>query len=176
MKKPTEAEVDYVIWQNRAFRFYLAARLSSRQGLSAPAAFLATQVLELLLKATLIFWDKTFKPEAAGHAIAKLMRCVRNKVSGARHFNIPQYFFHERRYQTISRYPSGSKGLFVPGSLLNDLDALFVSLVRFVPFQHNTELKRAMAGHDMKALAILRRGNASMRSLRKVLRVRAPQR
>lgn len=164
-------EIQYVVWQNRGLRFYLAARLLYRNGLHAPAAFSATQSLELMLKAPLVYWDKSFQPEAAGHAIAKLVRSIRNKVPGARQFDIPRYFFHECRYQKVSRYPVGSKGLLIPASMLADLDATIVELVSFVPFQHNTELKSALGGRDAKSLAILRRGNASIRRLRNVLGV-----
>jgi hypothetical protein len=34
----SEKEVNYAIWQNRATRFYLSARLLHRHGLFAPAA------------------------------------------------------------------------------------------------------------------------------------------
>jgi len=167
--KPSRAELDYVIWQNRACRFYLAARLLHRQGLLAPAAYCATQALELLLKATLIYWDKSFHPDAPRHAMAKLLRSVRNKVPGARTFDVPRYFFHERRYQMVSRYPSGAMGLVIPSHFLADLDAAFTSLVAFVPFQHNTELKEVLSGRAARALVTLRRGNASLRKLRKIL-------
>lgn len=163
-------------WQNRAYRFYLGARLLHRHGLSAPAAHAAIQSLELLLKATLVYWDKSFQPEAAGHAIAKLVRSVRNKVPTAKEFDVPQYFFHEQRYHNVSRYPSGSKGLLIPASFITDLDATFAHLVVLVPFQHNTELKKALAGRDAKALAVLRLGNNEIRRIRKVLGVKAPKR
>jgi HEPN domain-containing protein len=172
----SKAEVDYVIWQNRALRFYLAARLLHRHDLLTPAAFSATQALELLLKATLVYWDKSFKPEAIGHAIAKLVRSVRNKVPGAKSFEVPRYFFHEQRFHTVSRYPSVSKGVYIPASLVADLDAAFITLVRFVPFQHNTQLKHALSGRDAQALSILRRGNVSIREFREALGIRAPKR
>jgi HEPN domain-containing protein len=176
LRMPSPHEVNYVIWQNRAVRFYLAARLLHRYGLAAPAAFSATQALEVLLKATLVYWDKSFQPEAAGHAIAKLTRTVRNKVRGAKEFDVPRYFFHEQRYHAVTRYPSGGKGLLLPASFLQDLDTAFATLVGFVPFQHNTELKRALAGRDAKTLAIIRHRNAAVRGLRKVLGVTAPRR
>lgn len=175
-RMPSQAEIDYVIWQNRASRFYLAARVLHWHELAAPAAFSATQALELMLKATLVYWDKSFDPKAIGHAIAKLVRVVRNKVPCACAFDVPPYFFQEQRYHTVSRYPTGDKGLVIPASLLTDLDAAFVALVTFVPFQHNTELKRALAGRDARALGILRRSNRSIRTLRKVLGVQAPKR
>lgn len=176
MKNPSKSEIDYVAWQNRAFWFYLSARLLHRHGLSAPAAHAATQSLELLLKGTLLYWDKSFQPEAAGHAIAKLVRSVRNKVPTAKEFNVPQYFYHEQRYHNVSRYPSGTKGLLIPASLITDLDAAFAQLIVLVPFQHNTELKRALAGRNAKALATLRLGNNEIRRTRKALGVKALKR
>jgi HEPN domain-containing protein len=173
---PSQSEIDYVIWQNRAFRFYLGARLLQRFGLSAPAAYAATQSLELLLKATLVYWDRSFEPVAAGHAIAKLVRTLRNKAPGAKGFDVPNHFFHEQRYHNVSRYPSGSRGLLIPASFIADLDAAFANLVALVPFQHNTELKRALAGRDAKALTVLRLRNNEIRRIRKVLGVQAPKR
>lgn len=176
MKRPSQSDIDYVVWQNRAFRFYLGARLLQRYGLLAPAAYAATQSLELLLKGTLVFWDRSFQPVAVGHAIAKLVRTLRNKVPRAKGFDVPRYFFHEQRYQNVSRYPSGSRGVLIPASFIGDLDAAFANLVALVPFQHNTELKRALAGRDTKALTVLRLRNNEMRRIRKVLGIQAPKR
>ena len=173
---PSSSEVRYVAWQNRACRFYLAARVLHNQQLFAPAAFCATQALELLLKATLVYWDKSFRPEPTGHAIAKLLRSVRNKVPRGETFEAPRYFFEEQRYHATSRYPSGTKGIVVPATFLVDLDEMITTLVALVPFQHNTELKRALSGRDPRGLNNLRRGNASIRRLRTVLHIRAPSR
>jgi hypothetical protein len=46
--------------------------------------------------------------------------------------------------------------VLVPASFLDDLDNAFMTLLERVPFQHNTQLKRALSGRDVKALAILR--------------------
>ncbi|HKJ92673.1 MAG TPA: hypothetical protein VJ957_05865, partial [Longimicrobiales bacterium] len=72
----TPREENYVIWQNRAFRFYLAARLCQRNALFAPASFCGYQALESLLKATLVYWDRSFNPQGAGHGMAKLLRTL----------------------------------------------------------------------------------------------------
>jgi HEPN domain-containing protein len=162
-------EVDYVRWQNRAFRFYAGARLLARNELHAPAVYSAAIALELLLKATLIYWDRSFDPLDAGHGIAKLARMVRNKAKNAKHVLIPEYFYFEQRYLTVARYPSNGKGFSIPPSLLEDLDRVFTELVVLVPFQHNTELKRALAGRDPKSLSALRRANRQMRKLRQAL-------
>lgn len=161
-----EHERDYVIWQNRAMRFYLAARLLHYNELHAPAAYSAVIAIEILLKATLVYWDRSFDPLAAGHGMAKLTRMVRNKAKGAGSFSVPAYFHHEQRYLNTSRYPIGDQGLNIPAELLNDLDRIVAQLVLMVPFQHNTELKRALRGKDKKGLKALRRGNAYVRSLR----------
>ena len=162
-------EVDYVRWQNRAFRFFVGARLLATNQLYAPAVYSAAIAVELLLKATLIYWDRTFDPLDAGHGIAKLTRMVRNKARDATHVQVPEYFYFEQRYLTVARYPSNGKGFLVPPSLLEDLDRVFAELVVLVPFQHNTELKRALAGKDPKSLSALRRGNRQMRKLRQAL-------
>src|SRR5690242_6528223 len=159
--------MSYIIWQNRAFRFYLAARLLQTRELLSPSAYCATQSLELLLKATLVYWDRTFDPEAVGHAIAKLVRMVRNRARNAKEIAVPEYFYFEQRFHTTTRYPTGSKGVLVPGSMIADLDQLFVALISLVPFQFNSELARALAGRPMASLAILRQSNGAMRQLRK---------
>jgi HEPN domain-containing protein len=164
-----EYEVDYVRWQNRAFRFFVGARVLAQRELHAPAVYSAAISLELLLKATLIYWDRTFNPLDAGHGMAKLTRMVRNKAKNANHIQVPEYFYFEQRYLTVARYPSSGKGFLVPPSLLEDLDRVFAELVVLVPFQHNTELKRALAGVDRKALLALRKSNGQMRMLRQAL-------
>ena len=170
---PTQTEVEYVRWQNRATRFYMAARLLHSNEMFAPAAYCASQAIELLLKATLVFWDKSFNPEAAGHAMAKLLRSVRNKAPNAKQVQVPEYLNFEKRYQSVSRYPSGSKGIGIPASFMSDLDAAFASLLSLVPFQFNTELKRALTGKDRKAHLALKRRNAEVSKLWRLLGVSA---
>lgn len=172
-----ERKLDYVRWQNRAFRFYVGARLLYLNEQYAPAAYCANQALELLLKATLVYWDKSFHPQGAGHNIEKMLRIFRNKVPGSENFQCPQYLFADSRYQSTSRYPHPTgQGLGVPASFLSDIDVLFFDLVKMVPFQHNTELKRALRETQGKTLSILRRKNSAVRSLRKYLGVRVSKR
>ena len=171
MAKFTDNQVDYVRWQNRACRFYLGARLLYRNALHAPAAYSAAMAIELLLKGTLIYWDRSFNPLDGGHGMAKLMRMVQNKARDAKQFAIPEYFYHERRYLMVSRYPSNGKGYVIPSSFREDLDTVFVSLILLVPFQHNTELKRALSGRDTKELMALRYKNQQIRRLRSGLNV-----
>jgi HEPN domain-containing protein len=165
-------ELAYVVWQNHAFRFYLAARLLHRKELFAPAAYVAAMALELLLKATLSYWDRSFDPLEAGHGMAKLARMVKNKARNAKELDVPEYFYAEQRYLSVSRYPARGKGVLIPVSFLADLDHTFARLVFLVPFQHNTELKRALAGTKNSNLAALRYKNAEMKQLRGFLGVR----
>jgi len=168
MKTFSPREISYVEWQNRATRFYLAARRLHSSDLHAPAAYCASIALELLLKATLVYWDKSFAPQATGHDMAKLGRILSNKVPNGAGFTVPEYFYTEQRYLVVSRYPNSGKGLGIPATFVYDLDWTFCCLVRLVPFQHNTELKRVLAGRDRRALDILR--NRSIRGLRASLR------
>lgn len=162
-------ERHYIIWQNRAFRFYLGSRLLYLNELRSPAAFCAQQALELLVKATLVYWDKSFSPKEAGHGTAGMLRTLKNKVKGADSFQMPMYFFHERRYQSVSRYPSGGKGLGIPAQFLEDLDRTFSELVTLVPFQFNSELIRAVSGRDKAKQRILEQKNEMMSELRQFL-------
>lgn len=168
-----EYQKNYVIWQNRAFRFYLGARLLYLNEQYAPAAFCANQAVELLLKATLIYWDKSFNPEAAGHKVSKMLRIVRNKVSGGKSFACPEYLWVDGRYLSTTRYPSSSGGgVGIPATFLQDIDNAFRDLVVLTPFQWNTNLKQALSGRSKKNLGVLRRKNGCMRSLRRDLKVR----
>jgi len=168
-------ESSYVAWQNRATRFYLAARCLYHSDLLAPAAYCGTISLELIFKATLIYWDKSFDPEAASHGMSKLVRMVSNKVPKAKGLTVPNYFYHEQRYLMVSRYPKSHKGLGIPVTFLHDLDASFCRVVALVPFQHNTELKAVLSGRIRRSLDILRRSNKSIRDLRKWLAMGLPK-
>jgi HEPN domain-containing protein len=165
-------EREYVVWQNRAFRFYIGARCLNNSQLYAPAAYTGAMAIELILKATLVYWDKRFVPVEHGHGIAKLARMVNNKAGRHASVQVPAYFYYEQRYVTTSRYPTAGKGLGVPGSFLDDLDQVFVDALLLVPFQHNTELKQVLAGRAAGKLAQLRNRNGQMRRLRNSLGVR----
>ena len=167
----TDRQLAYVIWQNRATRFYLAARRLHQSNLFAPAAYCSFLSIELLLKATLIYWDKAFAPEDAAHGVAKMARMVTNKVPEAKNFKVPTYFYHDQGFLSISRYPRNGKGTFIPGTLLLDLDELFAALIALVPSKHSTELKKILKGKSRSELNILRKGNASIKQLRQVLDV-----
>jgi HEPN domain-containing protein len=165
-------ETNYIIWQNRAFRFYLAARLLRLNEQYSTAAFCGYQAMETLMKATLLYWDKSFDPEAVGHKMAGMIRAIRNKVRGAKRFECPEYFYAEKRYQSVSRYPANGKGLVVPASFLLDIDRIFRVLVELVPFQYNSLLVNALNGRNRKDLLLLRKANNEVRQLRRSLNVR----
>lgn len=137
---------DYVIWQNRAVRFYLAARLLALNQLWSASAFCAQQALEDLVKATLIFHDKSFDPNRAGHRFAKMLRTIENKVPNSQSVDVHQYFYHHNRFRLVTRYPVGEEMVGIPSSYLDDLDKTVVDLLVLVDFQFNTELKSILRG------------------------------
>jgi HEPN domain-containing protein len=157
----------YIIWQNRALEFYIAARVSYRRQLYRPAAFLAQQAIEQMLKGTLVWWDKSFKLEEHGHAIKKMTKIINNKVKGQSSFQIPEYFHHESRYQSVSRYPSNGKGILIPASFIVDLDTTIANLIEMVPFQFNSQLYYTLSGDNLSNLKDLRLHNQQIRRLRK---------
>ena len=165
----TQREIDYIIWQNRSCRFYLAARALYHQDLHAPACFCSHQATELMMKATLHYWDRSFSPRVPGHNLRKMMRMLGNKAPRARSLTLPQYFVHEQRFLRVTRYPTAGGGVYVPSTLIADLDRLLVDLVCLVPFQFNSELRRAALGRDRPSLLLLRRRNAELRRLRRFL-------
>lgn len=167
----SETKTNYIIWQNRAFSFYIGARLLLQNEQYSPAAFCGLQSIESLMKATLVYWDKSFHPESAGHKMKGMIITIRNTVKGAKRFECPEYLYNDKRFQSVTRYPAKGKGVLIPGSFLNDLDHVFCTLVKLVPFQFNSELLWALNGKNRKDLMILRKNNLKIRGLRKALNV-----
>lgn len=163
-------ETEYIVWQNRALRFYLAARLLWLHELYAAAAFCGQQTIELLLKGTLVYHDGTFRPKDAGHSWAKMLRTLGNKVPSGRSVEVPAYFYAGQRYQSTSRYPRQGTGLLVPTYFLADLDAAFARLVSLVPFQFNSELVQLLEKPRSTHARLLSRGNQQMTALRRAVR------
>jgi hypothetical protein len=126
-----------------------------------------------LLKATLVYWDRSFDPEAVKHRFSSMLRIVAIKMRDKTPLNIPEYFYAEQRYQATSRYPRlGGQGLVVPGSFLSDLDEAFCNLVLRVPFQFNSELRNLLASRDSARRRILTKQNRHVRKLYRFLNVR----
>ena len=144
-------------------RVMIAMALSCR-----PALLIAdepTTALDVTIQAQILELLAELKQK---FGMAKLGRILSNKVPNGAGFTVPEYFYTEQRYLVVSRYPNSGKGLGIPATFVYDLDWTFCCLVRLVPFQHNTELKRVLAGRDRRALDILR--NRSIRGLRASLR------
>ena len=162
-----DKQTEYIAWQNHAYRFYIGARLLYLNQVLSPAAFSAQQALELILKATLLYWDRGFNPRSVGHRATSLLRATRNKVPTARSLTIEPYFFAGQRYLSQSRYPQG--GILIPGQFLDDLDEAFYSTLSLVPFQFNSQLVNTLRRETKPELLILRRRNKRIRSLRRFL-------
>lgn len=167
-----EKEINYIIWQNRAFRFYIGARLLLLNEQYAPAAFCGFQSIESLMKATLIYWDRSFNPVQSRHNMKGMIRAIKNKVKDARDFECPEYLYNDKRFQSVTRYPDKGKGVLIPSYFLKDLDNLFCMLIEMVPFQFNSELIHALKGENKKDLSILRIKNSKIKILRKTLNVK----
>ncbi len=165
-------EINYIIWQNRAFRFYLGARLLSLNEQHSPSAFCSLQAIESLMKGTLVYWDKSFNPESNGHKMTGMVKAIKNKVKHGNDFQCPEYFYKDNRFQSVTRYPAKGKGVGIPATLLQDLDHVFYNLVKLVPFQFNSELKGALTGKNKKNLNILRKNNSHIKDLRIFLNVK----
>lgn len=168
--KPTDTERAYVVWQNRAFRFYLAGRLLHFNSIYGPACFCAQQAIELMLKATLLYWDKSFKPERAGHRFRPMLDALHNKGRGAETIVILEYFYAGGRYQSVSRYPSDKRPLIpIYASFLCDLDSVFCDLLRVVPFQFNSIFVNTLGDPDSDHCRTLERDNSRMAELSEFL-------
>lgn len=140
----SDAEVEYTRWQNRAFRFYVPARVlvltgSERARFNSAAHFCGQQAIETLLKATAIYFNPRFNPKSARHdwsALISALKPLGHQVS------IPEYFHAGQRMQTLTRYPSGL--IPVVPQFLGHLDAAFADILEIVPFQRGTELEEAL--------------------------------
>lgn len=150
--------------------WYASARVLYRARIYGSAAFCANQALELLLKATLVYHDRSFRPTAAGHRFAPMLRALRNKARAT--VFVPEYFYRDRNYQSLARYPSGGRGFILPTSFLSDLDRAFRELVQLVPFQHNTTLRSKLSSRNRRDRLQLTWGNTEARKLRSFLRGR----
>ena len=140
----TEQDRAYIIWQNRAFYFYVAARACFHKGFHPPAVFLSQQCVEQLMKATLIWWDSSFMPKKIGHDLQKMCQMIQEKVQSQGDFIIPGYLC-DGKYQSLSRYPAPSgQGYGISNTLISDVDCLFADLVEMVSFQFNSELIRTL--------------------------------
>lgn len=165
-----ERDLDYIRWQNRAFWFYVAARACFHKGIYAPAVFLSQQCVEQLLKATLIWCDPLFKPKKhGGHKLSKMAEMIQEKIPNQGEFTVPEYL-SDGKYQSLSRYPAPrGKGFGIPGTLVPDVDRLFVDLVEMVPFQFDSELFRTLAKREEgyeNYYVELERDNSEMERLR----------
>ncbi len=141
MKIP-KRDVDYIIWQNRAFWFYVPARTCFHKGFHPPAAFLSQQCIEQLMKATLKWLEPSFEPKTVGHNLRKMSQMIREKVPSRNDFTVPEYICN---YQSLPRYPDPfSRGCPVPSTLISDVDCLFADLVEMFSFQFNSELIRTL--------------------------------
>jgi HEPN domain-containing protein len=139
-----QREHDYVIWQNAAFSYYLASRRLILDELQPSGCFNAVLALELMLKATLVYWIEAFHPEAHGHQFERLLNMVRSEVEDAKTLSVPEYFYFDKRYLLDARYPREGKGVGIPSTLLDDLDQVFCDLLVLVPFQFNSLLLRTL--------------------------------
>ena len=137
MKIP-KRDVDYIIWQNRAFWFYVPARTCFYKEFHPPAAFLSQQCLEQLMKATLKWLDPSFEPKSLNHNLRKMSQMIREKVPSQGDFMVPEYIC---KYQSLTRYPDpNGKGYLVPPTLIAEVDCLFADLVEMVPCKFNSQL------------------------------------
>jgi HEPN domain-containing protein len=162
-KKTPDELGSYIAWQNKAFEFYIASRLLYSKKILSPAAFCANQSIESLLKATLAFWDPGFIPKDAAHDIPLMLQILENQVPNGRNVNIAEFFYWDRRYQTVARYPEG--GILIPGNFLNEIDKGFYSLLSIVPFQFNSFLVNTLRGSNPISLEILKSKNEEFNNI-----------
>lgn len=161
----------YIRWQNRAFRFYVAARCCYRKSFYAPASFLCFQSVELLQKATLLWYDPSFEPKRASHDLESMEETIRKQVPGQNCFKLPAYLF-DKSYQETSRYPLPSgEGICLPEDFISKLDTAFTNLIEMVDigFSNQSELHRTLQNPQIypQNFEELQRNNQELERLRK---------
>jgi HEPN domain-containing protein len=165
MKKDSRNSL-YVEWQNRAFHFYIAARLLYFNQHIPAAAFCGQQAIELMLKATLLYHDKSFIPENVKHKFRKMINALKNKMKNSGNVFIPEYFYYDGQYQSFTRYPSNKEGLFLPDNLVDDLDKCFYDLFVLVPCQIDTLLVKTLENPEkIKKMRTLKRKNKQFKNI-----------
>jgi hypothetical protein len=167
-----QKNLNYIAWQNKSLQFYLAARLLFFNEQYDPACVSAQHCLELKLRATLLYWDEAFAPESTLLGIAGLIRTLRGQVTGAEQFEIPHYLCAKTVFELDDASREGRLHANTEPKLLADLDTIFYQLLSFVPYQEGSVLRQTLAGQHKKELAILRRANAQMKPMRKLLTVK----
>ena len=159
-------QVEYVRWQNRAFRFYVPARVLVLTGgkdmrFNSAAHFCGQQAIETLLKASVLYFDPSFAPKSARHDWSALLAKLK---SYGHSVSIPSYFHADQRMQTLTRYPSGMIQQ-VP-EFLQHLDSAFADTLLIVPFQRGTELEEALRLTRKGSFRYLPRRNSRIRDIR----------
>ncbi len=164
-----EHQRNYIMWQNRAIDFYLASRKLWEAEIFAPSAFCGQQALENLLKATLFYYDPAFEPRTASHNLKKMVDLLHQKVATSQNLEVPDYFYYDRRMQSVTRYPDKDRGVLIPGTMLCDLDNTIAGLIALVPFQFNSNLKRILRRDPPGHYHVLAANNESIHELKRIL-------
>jgi HEPN domain-containing protein len=132
MKQYQRDKKEYLSWQNSAVIFYISARLLWLKKIHMSAIFLAIQALENLLKSTLLCYVKDYNPLSSGHNLKKMTNILKNQVKNAKNCNMPSYFYKEM-YSIGTRYPDKYAAIYFGGNLINDLDRVFLDLMKLAP-------------------------------------------
>lgn len=153
--------MNYVIWQNRAMRFYPASRLLHFNNLLSASKFCGFQAIETLLKGTVIHFDTDYNSKKqGGHKIKSIKAYLNQLVPKANAIEIPEYIYFEERYQILTRYPIDGKGIIAhPEEYLKDLDGIIVQLLALVPQKNACELHKILKNPDNPHYAIIREYN-----------------
>lgn len=110
---------------------------------------------------------RSFDSKKAGHRVKAMLLAVQNKVPQSKSIDLPEYFYADKRCQTDTRY--SERGIIIPNSFLNDLDTSFFDLIRFVPFQFNSNLVNLFRKDKCNNLDILASSNECLSDLKHFL-------
>lgn len=168
-----------IAWLNRSLRFYLPTRdLVLRNPLDYNSAilFLGFQTIELVLKASLVLWDRSSDPCIFRHNTEKLFKAYQNKVPKDLQFvsDLHPAFINADRFQSLPRYPSRKK-FFVPhfSDYLDHLDHTYCGLAAAVPRTFwQSELEMVLNGSEPNKLKVFRTRNRAIRRLRQQLGIK----
>lgn len=154
---------EYLDWQNSAVSFYITTRLLWFHKMIVQAAFFGVQTLENLLKSNLLCHVKGYNPLSSGHNLKKMINILKNQVPNAKDFNIPDYFYTED-YQALTRYPSKMQRITIYNKFINDLDRIFLDLIKLEPKSGNF-LKRSLTDKNCREYKIIKKKNFKIKEL-----------
>ena len=163
-------------WYNRVLDFYLATRelwLCDYRRYRGVILFLGFQSVESALKASLLYWDKSFNPKEYGHNTEDMFCKYQVKVPKEYRFvdKLDPYFEDYLYYQILSRYPiKGKNPPSIDPSYIEKLDYAFCGFVFAIPISPWLKVfDKILSGEDPSKSEVFEKNNKQICKVRQRL-------